>query len=601
MKSWLRRIFDKKDRSNAPPRRCAARRHRVVLRLEELESRLVPSAMVQFSTGAETVNASAGTFSIPVTLTGAPAPTITTFASGFNFPAATAFDAAGNLYVANNGAGTVSKVTPAGTVSTFASGLNGPAGLAFDAAGNLYVSNNSNGTVSKVTPAGTVSTFATGFNNPGSLAIDAAGNLYVNNESTSTVSKVTLAGMVSTFASGFSDSAALAFSGGNLYVGSLGTDTVSKVTPAGVVSTFASGFAGPEGLALDAAGNLYVANYGDGSNNGTMVSEVTPAGVVSTFATGFSGPDALAFDAAGNLYVANSAIDTVSKVSETVTAPFTLGGTAVSGTDYSGVTASPLTFGIGQTTENITGTLLPDPGASKTLTVTLGTPTNATLGSPAANTLTITEGTAQTADQRFISNFYTDLLHRQVDAGGLANWTGLLAQGVSRDQVVLDIERASGHEFYQVEVQSAFQQYLRRAADPSGLNSFTNYLAAGNTVEQMDGLIVTSPEFLNIQGGGTYQGFLNALYQDALGRAIDSSGQQSFGNGTPAATAAAVLSSNEYHTDLVIQDYANLLDRGVDPADQAWINELNMGIRDEVVIASIISDPGGEYYNKTAS
>ena len=82
----------------------------------------------------------------------------------------------------------------------------------------------------------------------------------------------------------------------------------------------------------------------------------------------------------------------MSKVSQTVTVPFTLGGTAVSGVAFSGVTASPLTFGIGQTTQDITGTLLSDPGPSQTLTFTLGTPTGgATLGSPSVNTLTINE------------------------------------------------------------------------------------------------------------------------------------------------------------------------------------------------------------------
>ena len=87
--------------------------------------------------------------------------------------------------------------------------------------------------------------------------------------------------------------------------------------------------------------------------------------------------------------------------------PFTLGGTAVSGTDYSGVTASPLTFGLGQTTSDITGTLLSDPGPSQTLTFTLGTPTGAGLGSPSVNTLTITEPAAvqfstgsETVDER---------------------------------------------------------------------------------------------------------------------------------------------------------------------------------------------------------
>ena len=98
--------------------------------------------------------------------------------------------------------------------------------------------------------------------------------------------------------------------------------------------------------------------------------------MVSTFASGFNNPFGLAFDA-GNLYVANDGNNTVSEVSETVTVPFTLGGTAVAGIDYSGVTASPLTFGIGQTTQDITGTLLSDPGPSQTLTFTLGTPTGA--------------------------------------------------------------------------------------------------------------------------------------------------------------------------------------------------------------------------------
>jgi hypothetical protein len=80
---------------------------------------------------------------------------------------------------------------------------------------------------------------------------------------------------------------------------------------------------------------------------------------------------------------------------QTVTVPFTLGGSAVAGTDYSGVTASPLTFAAGQTTGNITGTLVADPGPSRTLILTLGTPTGgAMLGSSTVNTLTITEPAA---------------------------------------------------------------------------------------------------------------------------------------------------------------------------------------------------------------
>jgi hypothetical protein len=300
----------------------------------------------QFSAASETVNATAGTFSIPVTVSSTVTPTVSTFASGFNDPNGLAFDAAGNLYVANTQTSILSKVTQAGVVSTFASG-DDPEGLAFGAAGNLYVANLGNSTVMEVTPAGVVSTFASGFSDPFELAFDGAGNLYVSN---------------------------------------LGNNTVSKVTPAGVVSTFASGFSGPFGAVFDGAGNLYIANL---SNN--TVSKVTPTGVVSTFASGLSGPGGLAFDAAGNLYVGNLGSFTISKVTTSVSVPFTLSGTAAAGTDYSGVTASPLIIPDGQTTATITGTLLSNPGPSKTLTFTLGTPTGVSLGSPSVNTLSINE------------------------------------------------------------------------------------------------------------------------------------------------------------------------------------------------------------------
>ena len=264
----------------------------------------------------------------------------------------------------------MSKVTPAGAVSVFASGFDDAVALAFDSFGNLYVADTQAGTVSKVTPAGAVTNFASGFTVPGGLAFDAAGNLYVANAGSSPAG------------------------------GGIG-HTVSEVTPAGTVTTFASGLVEPFGLAFDAVGNLYVAN-GDG-----VVSQVTPAGAISTFASGFQGPG-LAFDHAGNLYISNAAAGTISRVTGSVgnfsipvrlsaassadtTIPFSSGGTAAAGTDFSGVSSSPLIIPAGQTTGFITGTLIPDLGPEKTLTFTLGTPTGADLGTPATNTLTIVE------------------------------------------------------------------------------------------------------------------------------------------------------------------------------------------------------------------
>jgi sugar lactone lactonase YvrE len=397
--SWFSSLqHSRRRRTRAGARRSRSHASRRSATFEALEDRSLLSS-VGFSTASETVNASAGTFSIPVTLSGTRTQTVSTFASGFDFPLGLAFDSAGNLYVSNQDNGTVNKVTPAGTVSTFATGFVASDGLAFDASGNLFVANFDTNTVSKVTPAGAVSTFATGFDDPSSLAFDASGNLFVANVGNDTVSEVTPAGTVSTFATGFDVPAGLAFdASGNLFVSNGGNTTVrektvSEVTPAGVVSTFATGLIQPAGLAFDAAGNLYVANA-----TVDAVSEVTPAGTVSTFATGFDEPEGLAFGAS-NLYVANGgpALDpgtTVSEVSETVTVPFTLGGTAVAGTAFSGIAAGPLTFGIGQTTQDITGTLLSDPGPSQTLTLTLGTPTGGGVGSPSVTTLTITEPAA---------------------------------------------------------------------------------------------------------------------------------------------------------------------------------------------------------------
>ena len=127
------------------------------------------------------------------------------------------------------------------------------------------------------------------------------------------------------------------------------------------------------------------------------MSEVPPTGgAATTFATGFSFPDGLACDTPAASTSPTSRSGTVSKVTANrEPCRLTLGGTAESGVAYSGVTASPLTFGIGQTTADITGTLLSDPGPNQTLTLTLGTPTRApSWAVPPVNTLTITEPAA---------------------------------------------------------------------------------------------------------------------------------------------------------------------------------------------------------------
>ena len=99
-------------------------------------------------------------------------------------------------------------------------------------------------------------------------------------------------------------------------------------------------------------------------------------------------------DASTGVFSITVGLSAVSGADTTI--PFTLSGTAVNGTDYIITTASPLVIPAGQTTGTISGTLFNDSSsnATKTLTFTLGTPTNATLGAATTNTLTIQDSSA---------------------------------------------------------------------------------------------------------------------------------------------------------------------------------------------------------------
>jgi uncharacterized protein (TIGR03118 family) len=200
---------------------------------------------------------------------------------------------------------------------------------------------------------------------------------------------------------------------------------------------------------------------------------------------------------------------------------------------------------------------------------------------------------AETANQRFVAQVYQDLLHRAVDPSGFSFWSGLLNQGISRAQVVLGIE--SSMEFRTDQVMALYNQFLHRAVDPSGLATFTNFLAQGGTVEQVATMLVGSPEYFMNRGGGTNDGFLNALYQDGLRRAVDPSGRATFGtalaNGmmSPGMVAAAVFSSLEFRQDVVQGFYQSFLHRAADMDGlNVFTQSLMQGATDQEVTAAIV-------------
>ena len=270
-------------------------------------------------------------------------------------PEDVALDGSGNLYIANSRCHRVSKVDSSGRITNFAGtghiriggdgseGDGGPAtsarvewpnDIALDGSGNLYISQYKHDRIRKVDSAGIITTFALGdndspsgdggpaiaalLNRPSDVAVDGAGNLYFVDSADNQARKVDSAGIITTVAgTGTAGSSgdggpateaqlSLPFGvavdrAGNLYVADLGNHRVRKVNSSGTITAFAgTGTAGnsgdggpatmaqlrnPVSVALDGSGNHYIADY----NNHT-VRKVDSSGIITTVAgTGTAG------------------------------------------------------------------------------------------------------------------------------------------------------------------------------------------------------------------------------------------------------------------------------------------------------------------------
>ena len=262
-------------------------------------------------------------------------------AARFSRPRAVAIDSSGNLYVADSGNNTIRKITSAGVVTTLAgtagttgkadgtgtaATFNYPSGVTVDSSGNIYVADTYNHAIRKITSGGAVTTFAgtsgtsghadgTGtaasFDYPAGLAVDSSGNVYVADQGNNSIRKITSAGVVTTLAG----PTAPAGAGLGLPSGRAdGTGSTAR-------------FYHPEGLVVDSAGNVYVADY-----ENDMIRKVSPAGVVTTIAGAggvvgsvdgsgyvltpslFWRPTNIALDASGNVFVSDTFNETIRKI-----------------------------------------------------------------------------------------------------------------------------------------------------------------------------------------------------------------------------------------------------------------------------------------------
>ena len=227
--------------------------------------------------------------------------------NGLASPVGIAADSAGNLYVANYGDNTVSRVSNSGAISNYLTGLNAPQGLAMDGANNLYVANSGANDVVKVTPAGVASVFATGLNRPFDLQFDTQGDLLVSNTGNSTISKISPAGVVSDYLemASYNPEGLKYDSQGNMYIANTGNNALTEVDSAGAVHTLSIGLNSPRGIAIDASNSVYVANYGLGT-----VSKVA-GGSTTTIASGFKQPYGLTLDGSGDLVVTDNSTNRI--------------------------------------------------------------------------------------------------------------------------------------------------------------------------------------------------------------------------------------------------------------------------------------------------
>lgn len=189
------------------------------------------------------------------------------------------------------------------------------------------------------------------------------------------------------------------------------------------------------------------------------------------------------------------------------------------------------------------------------------------------------DGTQGTPTQRFVHEELIDLLQRSVTIDEVNYWVGQYEKNHEDRQTLVQmiIEFTPPYEYRRGEIDSAYQTYLHRAADKQGEDYFLTQVGLSKgahnslgTEKRTAALLINSDEYYFKRAGGTVDGFITAVFEDALKRPPSANDLAYFGYALTHGFshidfATTVLNSNEFNVRSINNLYERYLGRPADP------------------------------------
>ena len=204
--------------------------------------------------------------------------------------------------------------------------------------------------------------------------------------------------------------------------------------------------------------------------------------------------------------------------------------------------------------------------------------------------------------QKFVNQAYLDLLGRAPDAGGLAYWVAQLNSGARQGQIANALTHSA--EYCSTMVKPAYQSYLGRLPDSGGLAYWISQMQSGMTDERLEADLIGSKEFY-VHAGGSDVKWVDALYNDLLGRIPDSQGE-AYWTGQLAAgvsrttVAYGFAASLERGQQRVGAEYLHYLGRLADQQGvDYWVQQFAHGLTNDDLIAELVGS--SEYFERATS